>query len=1342
MKNRTVNFSAIFLFVFLIVQPSLFAYNLRQITNKDNLSNSAIISLCQDRRGRVWIGTCDGLNMYNGRTVSVYQPDSREKMLSGSLIDKITETEDGILWVQTYYGLNRYDQQTGRVDHFDIFDKLLFTEKDRQNNFYIVKGNNEIYYFIGKDKEYKKIHVPGLVYADIVDFHIDEKDRIWIFTNKGYSLCYTMMRASDGSIALKKETGFKHDKNLMYCFSDDDVFFVDVDYNLYRFDLEAKKSTFIHNLQKHAGWQDEIASVVKFHDDYFVGYKTNGLFMLKKNAEGYSFEKVPVNCGIFSIIKDRYQDMLWIGTDGQGVYSYSNNTYSLTSTIFNDYTLKIGRPVRALFLDRDNTMWIGSKGDGILKIYNYDINKNILDCRLENLSTSNSQLGDNSVYAFSKSKKNILWIGTENGLDYYSYSQKQIRKVTLADKGISIKYIHNIYEQDSILWIATVGMGIVKASVKWVGDTPNLHVEKRFLINNGDMSSNYFFSIYPENEKTIWVANRGSGVFKINTETSEIEAITFDRELGNQTLNDIYAITKGRDNTYYIGTGLGFIEYYSYNNYKIMNKTNGFPNNIIHSILSESDGPMWLSTNRGLINYDPDKKTYRTYDYSDGLSIVEFSDDACFKDEATGTLFFGGINGFVSVRKHDYQPQEYMPPVYFDQLTIFGNDYNINEFLSRDKGTLSLDYSQNFFSVSFTAVDHLNGNNYTYYYRLDGQNSQWVNNGNSNTISFTDFNPGKYTLQVKYYNRVLDKESPIYSIDIDVAPPWYQSSLAYFIYFLLFMLCVGLFIRWFVIRNRRKRLRVIRQMEQFHKEEVYESKLRFFTNIAHELCTPLTLIYGPCNRILNHKSVDKHVVRYTQIIQQNAERLNSLIQDLIEFRRIETGHKKPKIEQLEMSEVLDHIVESFIDVAESNVVRLETEIPPTLLWNSDKNFITIIVTNLLSNAFKYTTERGCVRVVAKEEGGQLHIIISNTGKGINSEDISKLFDRYSILDNIEKQDSSYLWSRNGLGLAISSSLINLLDGTIDVESIPDEWTYFKLQLPQQAVSDSMIVDRDVYKVEKLKPEKNILLELPQYEGNEAKPTMLIIDDEIEMLWFISDIFTEEFNVMAINDSEEAEKILQETHPDIILCDIMMPGLDGIAFARHLKSNSKTAHIPLVIVSAKQEVEEQIEGINAGAELYVTKPFNVDYLKTAIKQLISRKETLKDYFSSPLSAFELSSGKLTHKEHKKLIKNILDIINKNIRSKDLSADFIAAKMNMSSRNLYRKVKEVSDTSIADMIRDSRLYIAEDMLVKSRLTIDEIIFKSGFANRVSFFKAFSKKYGCTPKEYRDQHSSLSI
>lgn len=982
---------------------------------------------------------------------------------------------------------------------------------------------------------------------------------------------------------------------------------------------------------------------------------------------------------------------------------------------------------------------MGTKGNGILKIYDYEFDKNISDCRAEVLTTSNSALSSNAVYCFAKSHRNLLWIGDEEGLTYYSYREKRIKSIPIRIGNEDFKYIHDICETaDSELWLASVGMGVVKARIAGTPDNPVIVDAQRYIINDGELGSNYFFTIYAENEANLLFGNKGYGVFRYNETTNGLEPVS-THKYENMTLNNILAISKDSSNNYLFGTSYGLIKYTSETSYQLFNAKNGFLNNTIHAILRNSSDNFWLSTNLGLINFDTKRNVFRSYGFGDGLKVVEFSDGAAFRDSRTGTLFFGGINGVVAIRADGRPEQLYMPPVYFDKLSIFGEQYNLGEFLTRKKETevLNLQYDQNFFSVSFASVDYLNGNNCTYFYKLKGLSDQWVNNGSESGVSFTNMAPGEYTLLVKYYNSVFDKESDVYSLVIRIGDPWYASWWAYLIYAFCLLLLAALLIRSFILRSKRKKQELLNEIEKRHQKNVFESKLRFFTNIAHEFCTPLTLIYGPCGRILSSKGLSKFVVDYVQMIQTNAERLNNLIHELIEFRRIETGNREVRIESLNVSSIVKGIAKTFVEMAKSRNITFLSKIPEQVMWNSDKGFLNTIIINLISNAFKYTPDGQSIKIEVDTSGeNMLTLRVANEGSTIKEKDFQYIFNRYAILDNFENQDEKN-FSRNGLGLAISYNMAKLLNGTLKVENTPDGWVMFTLTLPIVELTTGVAETKRLTAEYIPKIDTQSILKLPQYEFDKMRPTLLVVDDEIEMLWFIGEIFSADFNVVTLQDPERLDQVMNEVYPNVIICDVMMPGMGGIELTRRIKSVKETAHIPIIVVSGRHEMEQQMEALSAGAEMYITKPFSAEYLRISVCQVMERKEVLKNYFSSPISSFEKSDGKLTHKESKKFLQSVLKIINDNITNKDLTPRYIADRLAISPRSLYRKMEEIGEDSPTDLIKECRLHIAKDLLLTTKKTIDEIVFDSGFSNKVTFFKVFREKYECTPKEFRMKH-----
>lgn len=1333
----------IFVFIFNLLIPSTFAYNLKQIADKEYMPNSSITSLCQDERGIMWIGTCDGLNIYDGQKIEQFKTRDKEDYLSGNLIDNIIYTGDDILWIQTYYGLNRLDRRTNTITHYNEFRKLFFMNKDNNGNLFIIQDSNCIYYYHSKECVFKKINTTGIPVSDIVDFFVDADNCMWVIM-KGYACCYDIHQDSGtGDISLvPRKPRLDYQSSLIACFNDDrHIYYIDKNYDFCSYDIAAGESEHIANLASEIQKRGKISSVVRYHDSFFVGFLMDGILLLDKqeDAGGYRIQSLPVNSGVFCLKKDSFQDIVWIGTDGQGVFLYSTPLYSIKSTVLSSCSEKIERPVRALYLDKDHTLWVGTKGDGILKIYDYDVDKNISSCKTGTLTTTNSPLSSNAVYCFSPSRRNILWIGSEDGLSYWSYKERRIKNIPIRINGEDFKYIHDIYEtSDSKLYLASVGMGVLRARITGTEDNPVITDASRYVINDSELSANYFFTIYAEDESHILFGNKGYGVFVFDRVTDELKPVPTHKH-ENVTLNNVLAISRDSCGHHLFGTSYGLIRYTSEPSYKLYNTENGFLNNTVHAILRNSPNDFWLSTNSGLIDFDTRRDVFRSYGFNDGLNVVEFSDGAAFRDPDTGTLFFGGINGFVTVRADGTAEQLYVPPVFFDKLSIFGEQYNLGEFLSvkKEKEVLNLRYNQNFFSLSFAAVDYLNGNNYTYFYKLKGLSDQWINNGSESSVSFTNMSPGEYTLLVKYYNPVFDKESEVYSMVINIGNPWYTSWWAWLIYAALACMLAALLIRSFILRARRKQQETLNEIEKQHQKNVFESKLQFFTNIAHEFCTPLTLIYGPCGRILSSGGLSKFVTDYVKIIQTNAERLNNLIHELIEFRRIETGNREVYIETINASSAIRDISKSFTEMAKSKSITFSCMVADDVTWNTDKGFFNTIVINLISNAFKYTLDGKGIRVEmdAPAESG-LVVRVSNEGSHIKEEDFKRIFNRYAILNNFENQDEKH-FSRNGLGLAISYNMTKLLNGTLKVENTSDGWVMFTLTLPPMeptADGDSVMRITSEY-IPKI--DNYPALRIPEQEFDKMRPTLLVVDDKVEMLWFISEIFSGDFNVVPLQDPQRVEQVMSEVFPNVMIFDLMMPEVSGIELTKKIKSSKETAHIPIIIVSGSHEMEDQMEALEAGAEMYITKPFNAEYLRISVKQVMERKEVLKKYFSSPISSYEKTEGKLTHNESKKFLQSVLKVIGDNITSKDLSPQFIADHLAISLRSLYRKMEDIGEGRPTDLIRECRLHIAKDLLLKTKKTIDEIVFDSGFSNKVTFFKAFRQKYGCTPKEFRQKH-----
>ena len=1340
MKNKHYFPQVSLLICILCCFPHLIhAYSLRQFSNKNGLSNSAILSLYQDHQGVIWIGSCDGLNIFDGTNIHVYNPVNPTKApLSGNLINDIMETEKDVLWIQTNYGLDRLDTKLQTSKSFTEFKDKNYMAKSRDNDLFIVKDDGYIYYYQPEKQLFQKLEVPQIAFGHVLSTIIDKNNILWVFTSNNDTRNYQIIKNKE-EISLTPNNLFKHSEQLLWAFAEEDlIYFIDKTYSLYEYDFGNQQQYFIADLKAEVETRGEVSSIIKQQNDYYIGFKSSGLIVLKYMSDQkikYQMQDTEIHSGIFCLMKDKYQDIVWIGTDGQGVYMYFNDAFSITNTLLDTPVYQVNNPVRTVYYDEEQTLWIGTKGGGILRIRNYSPETNAA-VSFDRISISNSTLTDNTVYCFAPGSANRLWIGTENGLNYYSYQNKQLKAFTVIADGKKVKYVHSINElNDTTLWVSTVGEGIVKVILDKTGSSPSVKSATRIVLDDGRMASNYFFTSFQENDSILWFGNRGYGAYRLNVETEQLTPYRFDNVVNSQTANDIFAIYKN-EKGYWLGTSSGLLHFNEdYSHYH--DRADLFSNNTVHGILEDQQNNLWISTNQGLVRFNPKTNTGQTYDRENGLEVTEFSDGAFYKDSRTETLFFGGTNGFVTVKPNAYIMADYMPQINLKGLSIFGKEYNIHDFLHDKKGKkiLQLDYSRNFFCIDFMAIDYINGNNYSYSYKLDEVSSQWIESGTSASAIFSNLAPGQYTLLVKYKNNMNGKECEPQKLLIQITPPWYLSNWAYILYFILIALFCILAVYRIVHQYRRKQHRMIEKLNREKKEEVYESKLRFFTNITHEFCTPLTLIYGPCEKILAYPQSDSYIRKYGKMIQQNTEKLNGLILELLEFRRLETGHKVLSIQRLSVSDKLQNIAESFCELAENKNLNYRLDIEPDIEWNTDISCFSKIVNNLISNAFKYTPEEGNITIGLKVENQLLTLNISNSGKGIAKENLAKIFDRYKILDSFEMNGKN---SRNGLGLAICKNMVTLLNGEINVSSIQNEITTFTVTLPELSpTAQEAETPQKVYATGPLNTNTEPMeLEQTTVNFDTSKHTVMIIDDDPSMLWFVSEIFVDKYNVLSFNNAAEALTSLELKQPDLIISDVMMPEIDGLSFAQKIKQNKLWSHIPLILLSALHHEDDQVKGIEAGAEVYVTKPFNVKYLEKVVYRLIKRESDLKEYYSSIFSSFKVENGNCIHKEDQEFLDKVIETIEKNITNPDLSVELLSSDLGYSTRQFYRKLKPITDKSPADIIKEYRLTMAERLLLTKNYTIEEIMDKTGFNNRGTFYKLFSQRFGMPPRQYREQ------
>lgn len=1332
---------------FLLLNTCLlsYAYNLRQISSREGLSNSSVICLFQDSRRFLWIGTFDGLNMYDGHDIHIYKPDMNSRnSISGNVIRQIVETEANYLWISTKWGLNKFSKKDQMVEecYSDIKEDTPMTT-DRHENLYILDKKGVINFYDRRGKKF--INIPfdsPKSYSGHVNFFIDSHDTIHI-VDRGIMEKYTLDLSN---LKINRYADFKHHSPLKYTsYVDNRILFVDTNGGLYVID-EKGRIEWLKNIQSLLHTNGDISSIIFDERDIIIGFRTNGLIRLNAD-KGYAIERMDITCGVFSLWKDKEQNIIWIGTDGQGVYACTKDEYTFKGLNLLQLPIKEEKPIRAIQTDRYGDLWLGTKDNGIIRIKQYNTAS---DYSSENVThyTQSNGLSDNAVFALSFSiNNNVLWIGSGGpSINYYSYYDSQIH--TLINKTPNkFTDVHTLYEaSDSVLWVAS-GSRLIKTIIKKNRNEFEVADTQLFAFDvKNKQASNQIYALCNASDSILWIGMRGNGVIRFNKNTGNYNLITFD-EQGIAPMNDVLCVYQDTQNVLWVGSSYGLTRLIMRQDGKFdcknYNESNGLINNTVHGIVESRDGKLWLSTNTGIALFDPVKESFRNFNQKTGLKTIEFCDNAYFNDRTNSVFFFGGVDGLVWIRQDENKKEEFNPEIYFTQLRIFNEKYNLTEFIKNDNISeyIELKYNQNFFTISFVAMDFINGENSSYSYRLENFSNIWMDT-HSNEAQFTNIPPGNYILQIKY-NDGTGGDKYIRTIRIKILPPWYLSVTAKIIYIVLILCACGAVYRYLKYKYERKKAKITRQMEHKYKEEMYERKLRFFTNITHEFCTPLTLIYGPSDRLLHYDGGDAAFVKkYAQIIKSNSERLNDLIQEVIDFRRIETGNQICHIQKHDISRIITDISDSFIDLSERNEIRYETHISDHIQWNTDLACFTKIVVNLISNAFKYTSKHGQIRVSVSKEENLLIIKVYNTGEGISKENLSLIFNRYLVLDNVKSDTVQGLSSRNGLGLAICQSMTELLQGKIEVNSVVNEYSEFVVSLPFLTIEEAAD-DLDSEGEAVLKPsyvsDKSLftLSETNDLDDTTSKSRILVIEDNEELLWMLKELLSDEYIVDIARDGRIGFDRLIQSQPHLVITDIMMPNMDGISLTRQIKENKHIMNIPLVILSAKSDVNDKIEGIESGADAYIPKPFDPQYLKAIIRHLIDNKKKMEEYYNTSASAYNFAKGHLLIKEDKNFLEDLVRVIDANIANSSFAPEDLADEMKMSVRNLYRKLKSLDQLPPKDFIKEQRIIYSAKLLVTTTLTVQEIMYASGFTTRSHFYKEFTRRYNLSPKEYRDEN-----
>lgn len=1284
-------------------------YSLLQIGNTHGLSNSAVLSLYQDNEGFMWFGTYDGLNTYDGKTMDVYRTDMAvDKQLLNNSIYHVDGANDDCLWISANTGINRFSVKKRRVvGSYEMFKDDFILYSNRKGNTWVM-DKEDVYYYNTLLRSFLKVHKKDKVFDKELSF-VDDKGYLWLFSSDDNSVyrCYVDDFNKEAPHFSTIRTNI-HQKKIEYTSSQNGILsFIDKDNDLFLFDIARNTKVYIRNVEELIRKYGKIIGIIPLYDDIVIAFSENGLIKLDA-ATRYSESVIDRTIRIFSVYKDPVQDIIWVGTDGKGVMAYSKKHSLATHLMFSQLQNKIIRQVRSIYTDQRGNLWFGTKGDGLVRVEGY------AGKEVERLSSTHAI----SVY-FPGIKKNIadynrgltefqvfgiipsryadgFWIGSaENpGLSYYD-SKKDAVVPVLGDTK-ALQKVHRVYEEnDTTLWVTTSGCGLCKVVFSKANDKITAKRVQQFFFKDGQKEIGDFFPMLVEGDSVMWLGSRGMGLVKFNFKTEKHKVYL----LGNKekvSINDILSIYRKKD-VFYLGTvsGLVRLEFDKTGKPVIscIGKEQGFLNDMIHGILEDENGFLWLSTNKGLVKYNPANNAFHTYYYSNGLQIGEFSDDAFYKCPYSGNLFFGGIDGLLYLEKDRMNEREYLPDVRFRNLTVGMEPANFYDYYDEQTNTLCLKGLSLSFSVSFVAPDFIAGDNFEYSYQLEGDDeTDWSSFTPDNVATFNSLHYGDYVLKVKYKKDVFDTDYTFYSLNIHILPPWYLSMWAYTAYFLI-AIALGIY----VMRLAKKYYRREKIIKELMLHESHNAAMSSISGQFHETTGAFATIYRMCGQLRQFKSMPDEYYKMLDVIHETVLSFAFKSEGVWEEHLVLDEYFPKEIavyDELNLKELSDEIVRMLLYRKHANVSNLEIDIPAGLMISLPKNALGYILYYLYSESLHAKSQ---VRVSTMVAEGKLLLTLT-----LPDEMIDKIVDIEKEGQHLSSQDADfttylYKW--------LYVYAMKVLNGTYSRKE--HELCIELLLQPKQL--------------------------LPR---NQQKKTVLLLEDKVEMSWLVNDILSDGYTVHCVQTTQDAFSYLRKNAPDVFLADTMIYLKEENKFIEYVQANKgllmNTAFIPMLTWKAAFLLQKELNKLIDG---FVVMPYNILFLKEIVNMAVNRRSAKEEAILVNMPGQKERDIICETPEQAKFAKQLLQVLDAHLDKDDLSTAFIAEQMNISPRQYYRKFKEISGLSSTDFIKNYRMEKAAGLLLETDWPIQKVISEVGIQSRSYFYKEFASRYGVTPKTYKN-------
>jgi ligand-binding sensor domain-containing protein/signal transduction histidine kinase/DNA-binding response OmpR family regulator len=1316
---RNLIFTLLFLFHALAGICQSKSYYFKNYQVSDGLSGNMINDLIQDKKGFIWLASRNGLNRFDGRSFKIFRNIPGDTTSLGSdAVFSLCEDDNEILWIGTHKGIYWYDAALDRFSTFNLIPRgdIADLQKDVKGNIWIL-SNSKVYRY--------NVESPKITYFQFrgeyaTSIHMSPQGEVWIGSYSGKIL------------KLNPETGHfdEHDlgmmtgkqvvtSNMRLQSTSDSTLLVGDDKKLWLYNYKRRKIT---DLSKQVNQPGDIHVRIIFGNkpsEYWIGSET-GLYILDLKEKRltnvmkqYHDPNSISDNVITSMIKDR-EGGVWIGTLFGGVNYYNSQFNNFGKYIPLPGNSLSGNIVHEICKDKNNNLWVGTEDAGLnqLNLETGKIRSFLPDGEPGSISFRN-------VHGLV-ADGDKLWIGThEHGLDLMDLkTQKVIRHYDASDlNSFGSNFIVSLYKTRT----HDILVGTLSGLYKYNRTTDDFTKLAFF--------DSYVQSIHEDRLGTIWVGSYGGGVFYFNPNNNRKGRIRYSPDnpggIPSDYVNSVYS---SKDGDVWICTESGLSRYKpELKQFKNYLTADGLSDNQVFRVLEDDAGNFWISTSSGLSMLDNRTGKFTKYNKDNGLVSEQFNYNSSFKND-DGTLFFGTVSGMISFKPTSFVKNQFVPPVYItdmqvnnNRVDIKTNDSPLTRSLMYTKH-IDLDYKSSNLSFEVASLSYVIPQSNSYQYKMEGLDSKWYILGKNQTVTFSKLPPGGYVLKVRGSNNDQlwnDKEA---MLAITIRPPIWLTIWAYMLYATIVAGTIVLILRYYFLAIKEKNQRQIDQILMGREREIHSAKIDFFTHVAHEIRTPLTLIKMPLDKLLSRNNADLEIVDSLNMINRNTTRLIDLTNQLLDFRKAEASNYRLNFMKTEINVLLRELFTMFRPAAEQKEMDYLLELPRiTLHAYVDKEACEKIIGNLISNAVKYGNQRVKVKLLPFSSDDLLfHIAFSNDGPRIAEEHKEKIFEPFYRIETGVPQQGT------GIGLPLARSLSELHNGTLQLKFTDDEQQLFLLSLPIYQDYQIDITEEGYSKTDSMAESDN-----NEANYDPSKPSIMLVEDNIEILTYLGRDLGGSYNIMKATDGQQAIHFLQHENVQLVISDIMMPVMDGIELCRKMKNDVRFSHIPIILLTAKTSIHSKIEGLGEGADAYIEKPFSLDYLSAQIASLLRNRNIVKEYFAgSPLTHIK---GIAFSKADQKFLEQLNTIISERVTDSNLDVDLLSSLMNMSRPTLYRKIKGISDMSPNELINLSRLKKAAALLAENNYKINEVADMVGYSVPSNFSRDFQKQFGMSPSSY---------